>query len=82
RGVHVDVGRYPQARYGQQSGSYYRGHGYGGHNDWHDTTHYDYHSGQSYRHGNHSHYEPGHYDLHRGGHYDYHRGGHGGYGHR
>ena len=80
-GVHVDIGHGQHGGHGHQSGSYYRGRSYGGHYDFHDTSHYDWHPAQVYRHGNHFDVAPGHYDLHQSGHYDYHIGGHGAYGH-
>lgn len=82
-GVHVDVGRPHGGYYGHRShyrgGGYYRGgygggwSGYGGHRDWHSTSHYDYHPGGYERHYNHFDYTPGHYDFHSQGHFDYHR---------
>jgi hypothetical protein len=82
-GVHVDVGN-PHSYYGGYGGygqsncygsypytSYYGG-GWGGHSDWHDTTHLDYHPGEYVRHRNHYHYVPGHYDVHEDGHWDHH----------
>lgn len=83
RGVHVDVGRPHSGNYGHRShyrgGGYYPGGygagwgGYGGHRDWHSTSHYDYHRGGYERHYNHFDYAPGHYDYHSQGHFDYHR---------
>ncbi|MFP6611249.1 MAG: hypothetical protein VB835_02975 [Pirellulales bacterium] len=66
-GVHVGHG---SVRVGIGSG--HRGH-YGGHYDWHNTSHFDYVPGRYRRHGNHYHYTPGRYYYHRSGHYDYHR---------
>ena len=75
-GVHIDVGHGYYRGYSSHVGRHYGGRRYGGHYDYHNTTHYDFHPGHYYRHGNHIDYAPGHYDLHRSGHYDYHRGGH------
>ena len=77
-GVHVDAassygsygsgyGCYPQT-------TYYGGGwgGWGGHSDWHNTTHVDYHRGGYVPHYGHLDYSPGHFDSHSSGHWDRH----------
>ena len=82
-GIHVDFGRphYGHSYYGGHGhgwhGGYGHGHwntygGWGGHHDWHDTTHLDYHPGGYVPHYDHYDYVPGHYDVHHSGHWDYH----------
>jgi hypothetical protein len=78
-GVHIDVGHVHHGHHGRHDRHYgsYRhgrhGHGHwGGHRQWHDTTHLDYHPGYFVRHYDHYDYVPGHYDVHYDGHWDYH----------
>ncbi len=65
-------GNYYGNTYGYYPQTSYYGGGWGGHSQWHDTTHLDYHPGEYRRHRNHYHYSPGHYDVHEDGHWDHH----------